>query len=56
MSFANLNYAQLPKCFVTLFPQNGVKPDEPEALDPEKRYIRNARDLARLVYTDTIYT
>ncbi|CAN0146901.1 unnamed protein product [Scytosiphon promiscuus] len=36
--------------------QNGAAPDSPEEMDSEKRYIRNARDLARLVATDTIWT
>lgn len=36
--------------------QNGGTPHSPEEMDNEKRYIRNARDLARLVATDTIYT
>ena len=36
--------------------QNGGAPDSAEELDSEKRYIRNSRDLARLVATDTIYT
>ena len=36
--------------------QNGVSPDSSEELDPEPRYIRNARDLSRLAFTDTIYT
>ncbi|CAM9167488.1 unnamed protein product, partial [Laminaria digitata] len=39
-----------------LFIQNGGRPDSPEDEDPETRYIRNARDLARLVHTDTVYT
>ena len=36
--------------------QNGVSADSPEELNPEPRYIRNARDLSRLAFTDTIYT
>ena len=36
--------------------QNGGTPEAPEEMDSERRYIRNARDLARLVATDTIYT
>lgn len=36
--------------------QNGGDPGSTEELDTDKRYIRNARDLARLVATDTIYT
>eukprot|EP00903_Cladosiphon_okamuranus_P011260 g10618.t1 len=39
-----------------LFIQNGGAPDSPEEMDSQKRYIRSARDLARLVATDTIYT
>eukprot|EP00752_Nemacystus_decipiens_P010080 g8982.t1 len=39
-----------------LFVQNGGAPESPEEMDSEKRYVRNARDLARLVATDTIYT
>ncbi|CAN0357337.1 unnamed protein product, partial [Scytosiphon promiscuus] len=39
-----------------VFVQNGGTPDSPEEVDPVKRYIRNARDLSRLVFTDTIYT
>lgn len=36
--------------------QNGAAPDVEEEMDGEQRYIRNARDLSRLVATDTIYT
>lgn len=36
--------------------QNGGAPDVFQEEDPVKRYIRNGRDLARLVFTDTIYT
>ena len=36
--------------------QNGGAPDSAEEEDDEERYIRNARDLARLVVTDTIFT
>ncbi|CAM9505578.1 unnamed protein product, partial [Laminaria digitata] len=36
--------------------QNGGSPNVVPAEDSEKRYIRNARDLSRLVVTDTIYT
>ncbi|CAM9161286.1 unnamed protein product [Laminaria digitata] len=36
--------------------QNGGSPSVVPAEDSEKRYIRNARDLSRLVVTDTIYT
>ncbi|CAM9093102.1 unnamed protein product [Laminaria digitata] len=39
-----------------LFIQNGGKPDSKEEEDDVKRYIRNARDLSRLVVTDTINT
>ncbi|CAM9779595.1 unnamed protein product, partial [Laminaria digitata] len=35
---------------------NGDSPSSAEAEDPVKRYIRNARDLSRLLYTDTSYT
>ena len=38
------------------FSQNGGKPDSPEEEDSVKRYIRNSRDLSRLVVTDTINT
>lgn len=43
---------------VTLMPhcgQNGGAPNAFQEEDPIKRYIRNGRDLARLVFTDTIY-
>ena len=36
--------------------QNGGKPDSPEEVDPVKRYIRSARDLATTSATDTINT
>lgn len=36
--------------------QNGGAPAGGEATDSTERYIRNARDLARLVATDTVYT
>ncbi|CAM9093034.1 unnamed protein product [Laminaria digitata] len=39
-----------------LFIQNGGKPDSDEEVDPVKRYIRNSRDLSRLVATDTVNT
>ena len=38
------------------FFQNGGKPDSPEEVDPVKRYIRSARDLATTSATDTINT
>ena len=46
----------LPLCAYLWPLQNGGKPDSPEAEDPYKRYIRNGRDLSRLVYTDIMYT
>ena len=42
--------------FPPQFEQNGGKPDSPEEEDSVKRYIRNSRDLSRLVVTDTINT
>ncbi|CAM9303474.1 unnamed protein product [Sphacelaria rigidula] len=36
--------------------QNGGTPLQKMREDPVKRFIRNGRDLARLVHTDTIYT
>ncbi|CAM9469228.1 unnamed protein product [Sphacelaria rigidula] len=36
--------------------QNGGAPDGPEEVDGTERYIRTARDLSRLVFTDTIVT
>ncbi|CAN0012995.1 unnamed protein product [Ectocarpus sp. 4 AP-2014] len=39
-----------------LFIQNGGAADSPEEMDGEKRYVRNGRDLSRLVHSDTIYS
>ncbi|CAM9376610.1 unnamed protein product [Laminaria digitata] len=39
-----------------LFIQNGGRPDSDEDVDTVDRYIRNSRDLSRLVATDTVNT
>ncbi|CAN0533979.1 unnamed protein product, partial [Laminaria digitata] len=36
--------------------QSVGEPDSEEEEDPVKRYIRNSRDLSRLVFTDTVNT
>ena len=36
--------------------QNGKEPSVEAEVDPVKRYVRNSRDLSRLVESDTIFT
>ena len=41
---------------VLLSVQNGGPPVGPELLDEERRFVRTARDLARVSFTDNINT
>ena len=45
-----------PPLCVVFGEQNGVPPPEPEVLDPVPRFIRNGRDLSKLVFADSINT
>ena len=42
--------------FPSLSRQNGGMPEMPEEEDPVKRYIRNSRDMSKLVTSDTVNT
>ena len=51
--FSKLSDGVFPLCSSV---QNGKEPSVEAEVDPVKRYVRNSRDLSRLVESDTIFT